>query len=142
MTYHLWAAVDVAVFQPRFVMLEVNPAFAPPDSRTVPPNVTHWDGNDDYYGASLSALEIVSRSKGYTLVYVDVTGERAVFVHQDVLEDALGRTGLSIAADGASASVKALADVGQLHRPPNLFRSGGGYAQSKGKLWFRVQDTA
>ena len=47
-----------------------------------------WPGRNIYYGASLKALEKLSRKKGFTLVACDYSGVNAFFVRDDLLNEA------------------------------------------------------
>ena len=144
--YHLWNSFDADARRPRFVVLETNPAFPPPDARTVAESEAPWDGVTDRYGASLQALVLASRAKGYSLVYVDVTGERAMFVRDELLHAAAAAAGeAQVGADGAPAPSPLPAGVTteSLYRKPNVFRSGGGYQASKSADgWLRVVPAA
>ena len=84
-TYHVWQAL--VGYHPRVVIIEYN-ADIPPDidwkSRYAPDRV--WDGTVNY-GASLKALELLGRSRGYDLVGCDFTGANAIFVRSDATAD-------------------------------------------------------
>jgi hypothetical protein len=61
----VWKALT---FQPRVVVVEYNPQWAPSKSRTVPYDPARvWD-RTNYYGASVLALCQVGAEKGYDLV--------------------------------------------------------------------------
>lgn len=76
----VWRALR---FQPRVVLIEYNGRFGPTESKTVPyePN-RHWDGTD-YYGASVRALYLLGRQKGYNLLAS--TRTNLLFVRQDLV---------------------------------------------------------
>lgn len=132
-----WDALSASAYHPRYVVLEVNPAFPPPDARTVPPGTPEWDGETDFYGASLQALVLASAQRDYTLVYVDATGERAFFVRNEVL--AAGAGDATVGPDGsAHLRVPASLTPERLYRQPNMFRSGGGYRASGNTNWAKV----
>lgn len=60
----VWQAL---IYAPRLVIIEYNPRWRPRKSRVVPYDPAFiWD-RTDYYGASVSALVRLGRTKGYTL---------------------------------------------------------------------------
>ncbi|AFY38264.1 hypothetical protein Lepto7376_1951 [[Leptolyngbya] sp. PCC 7376] len=78
----LWKTLDEK-YQPKIVIMEYNGHLPPPLSATMPYSTEHsWDGTC-YYGASLSALEILAKEKGYTLVGCDSKGINAFFIRND-----------------------------------------------------------
>jgi hypothetical protein len=82
--YWLWQAVTVC--QPPIVVIEYNASFALDESVVTPlqPPLS-WDGTV-HFGSSLRAFEDLGASKGYRLVYTDLTGVNAFFVRDDVFE--------------------------------------------------------
>ena len=83
--YWIWKAITAIT--PRVVVIEYNASMGPRESITV-----KYDPNFDkhnfvpfnfYYGASLTALTKLARSKGYILVGCDSTGLNAFFVRKD-----------------------------------------------------------
>ncbi len=81
--YHLWKAIDVV--QPRVVVIEYN-AYAPPPVEWVmayDPEYA-WDGKSYYFSASLKSLELLGKTKGYTLVGCNLSGLNAFFVRSDI----------------------------------------------------------
>lgn len=83
--YHLWKAVDV--INPRVVVIEYNVKFRPPVKWIMKYNQDHRFDKTDYCGASLQSLEILGRSKGYSLVGCGLTGANAFFVRDDLAGD-------------------------------------------------------
>lgn len=80
--YWVWRALTA--FQPRIVVIEYNPYYAPPERWVMRFNADHaWDGST-YYGASLASLHQLGRTKGYELVCCDDMGNNAFFVRQDL----------------------------------------------------------
>jgi hypothetical protein len=81
--YYVWEALNVNI--PRVVMIEYNATFRPPaavvQEYTAEP---FWNG-ENFYGASLSALEALGRKKGYCLVGCSYAGGNAFFVREDVV---------------------------------------------------------
>jgi len=83
--YWVWEAIER--YNPRVVAIEYNPSFRHTVACVVPysPNAI-WEG-DNYYGASLKALEILGRRKGYSLVGCNYTGVTAFMVRNDLVGD-------------------------------------------------------
>ena len=80
--YWMWQALTA--FQPRIVVIEYNPYYAPPERWVMCFNPQHeWDGST-YYGASLESLYHLGKSKGYELVCCDDMGNNAFFVRQEL----------------------------------------------------------
>lgn len=79
--YWVWKAIER--YAPRVVIVEYNACIPYEPSVTIPYDpLFQWD-KTDYYGASLSALVSLARSKGYVLVGVDPNGVNAFFVRDD-----------------------------------------------------------
>ena len=126
-TYWLWKALDMSVYKARIVVVDVNAAYRPPDRRTVPEQSAEWDGESDFFGASLAAIQQVASKHGYTLVYCEQHGHRCFYVLTSAL--------LSI---GSSEDVSSMAGpdwVNAVYQEPNYFGSGGGYKSSKQSQW-------
>ena len=70
-----------------------------------------WQGTD-WFGASLGALELVGRDKGYALVHTELAGVNAFFVRDDLLQ----RVG----------------EITPPRRPPNYDGRGGGHPPHPG----------
>jgi hypothetical protein len=82
--YWVWKAIQR--WQPRIVVIEYNPAYPPPMRWVMQENLEHrWD-HTDYYGASLSSLAVLGRSKGYTLVACDSRGVNAFFIRSELFD--------------------------------------------------------
>jgi hypothetical protein len=78
----IWRAIRS--YQPRIVVVEYNGHLLPEQSLTVPESHrAPWDGTA-YYGASLTALERLGRTKGYRLVHTELNGNNAFFVRDDL----------------------------------------------------------
>lgn len=81
--YWVWKALHTR-YRPRVLLMEYNSAIAGDESKTIAYDPGfRWSGTD-YFGASLLALERLSRTKGYTLVYCEVRGINAFFIRSDV----------------------------------------------------------
>lgn len=87
--YWVWKAIDC--ISPRIVICEYNSLFGKKAAVTVPyvknfqRTKAHY--SNVYWGASLKALEILGRKKGYSLVASNSAGNNAFFVRNDVLGD-------------------------------------------------------
>jgi len=80
--YWIWEAIRS--INPRVVVIEYNATWFPPLSFTVRYNENfRWDGTN-YHGASLRALELLGRRKGYCLVGCNFSGVNAFFVREDL----------------------------------------------------------
>ncbi|WP_321880149.1 class I SAM-dependent methyltransferase [Paraburkholderia bannensis] len=80
--YWIWRALDA--YQPRIVVIEYNPYYAPPERWVMCYNPAHeWDGST-YYGASLESLYHLGQRMGYELVCCDDMGNNAFFVRRDL----------------------------------------------------------
>jgi hypothetical protein len=82
--YHIWKAMHA---RPRVIMIEYNATFRPP-AAVIQPYMSEpfWQG-ENFYGASLKALEYLSFDKGYCLVGCNFVGTNAFFVRQDLVKE-------------------------------------------------------
>ncbi len=91
--YWVWEAITVV--NPAIVVAEYNSLFGPERAVTVPyrPDFVREEAHYScsYYGASLRALEILGRKKGYSLVGSNSAGNNAFFVRDDLLREPLKR---------------------------------------------------
>ncbi len=84
--YWIWEAITVV--QPRIVICEYNSLFGPDACVTVPykadfvASQAHYSGA--YFGASLAALELLGRKKGYRLIGSNSAGCNAFFVREEL----------------------------------------------------------
>jgi hypothetical protein len=107
----LWRALTHA--RPRLLIVEYN---ANLDQRRplVQPYDPGWRwGGTDYFGASLAALEVVGREKGYSLVHTELAGVNAFFVRDDLVHHFEG--------------------LGVPRRPANYDGRGGGHPHGEGR---------
>ena len=83
--YWIWKAITR--YRPRVVSIEYNAELPPHVSRTIPydPHF-RWDGETDYFGASLLALKKLGEHKGHTLLGCDSAGADAFFVRQELAQ--------------------------------------------------------
>jgi hypothetical protein len=79
-----WVWEAIRSVHPRVVVIEYNATWFPPLSLTVRYDEKFkWDGTN-YHGASLKALELLGRRKGYNLVGCNFSGVNAFFVREEL----------------------------------------------------------
>lgn len=84
-TYDAWEALHA--YRPRVVVIEYNAAIpADVDWKVAYDGDRVWDGTQNF-GASLKALELLGRARGYALVGCDFAGTNAFFVREDLAGD-------------------------------------------------------
>jgi hypothetical protein len=83
--YWVWQAIER--YSPRVVAIEYNASFKQTVSCVVPYSPTTIWNHTNYFGASLKALEVLGRRKGYCLVGCNYTGVTAFFVRADLVGD-------------------------------------------------------
>lgn len=114
--FYLWQEISTS-YRPRIVIIEYNATHLPGEDRVVvyDPDFS-WDYTN-YFGASLSALYSLGRSRGYSLVYAESMGVNLFFVRDDVVEQ----------------SGTSFADINlpeKLYRPPRYgYGPNGGHAE-------------
>lgn len=107
--YYIWEALD---YRPRLLVIEHNASIPPSESKVVRYEPQRsWNGTN-YFGASLLALEKLSKKKGYSLVYVESMGVNAFFVRDDCLK------GLTVLT------------AEQAYQTPKYGGNNGGHAES------------
>ena len=80
--WYVWKAVSS--IKPRLVCIEYNGKFPPDLNWKQAYDAKHvWD-KTDWQGASLKAMELLGREKGYILVGTNLTGANAFFVRKDL----------------------------------------------------------
>lgn len=129
--YHVWRALAPSV-RPRIVVIEYNASRGPEADWIMPYDPAHrWTGND-YFGASLSALERLGSELGYALVGTDSCGVNAFFVRNDLLERARfpQRTAAEAyhALRSAAKPVAASTELRDAYTRSYYVRDCGGYA--------------
>lgn len=78
---------EIAVVNPRVVVIEYNAKFPPDLLWRQAYNRNHvWNGSD-WHGASLKAMEEVGRKKGYALVGTNISGCNAFFVRKNLARE-------------------------------------------------------
>jgi hypothetical protein len=89
--YWVWEAIDVIV--PSIVVLEYNSRFGPEKAVTVPYDAGFVRAtahhSNIYYGASLAALCLLGKRKGYSFVGCNTAGNNAFFVRSELRPPAL-----------------------------------------------------
>jgi hypothetical protein len=87
----LWVLERISAVSPRILVVEYNATFGPDAAVTVPYDPgfqrTKAHPSNLYWGASIAALEIVARRRGFTLVAANRAGNNVFFVRDDVLSD-------------------------------------------------------
>jgi hypothetical protein len=87
--YWVWQAIDV--ISPRIVICEYNSHFGSTAQVTTPydPSFIRDQAHYSkiYYGASISALNVLAETKGYSLVASNRAGNNIFFVRNDLLGD-------------------------------------------------------
>lgn len=85
--YFLWGALER---RPRIMVLEYNGQLPLDRAVSVPYDKDFaWNGQDDYNGSSLGALEKQAAEKGYRLVHTTSNGVNAFFVREDLWNEEL-----------------------------------------------------
>jgi len=82
----LWQAITCV--KPRVVVIEYNGWIAPPVQWCLPYDPKHvWDGQSIALSASLEAMTVDARKRGYELVACNIIGLNAFFVRSDLCEE-------------------------------------------------------
>jgi hypothetical protein len=77
--YYVWKVIHN--FRPKVVIIEFNSAFPPPQKMVVQFHpMNYWDGDSDYFGASIQSLYELGKAKGYELVHCSSQGINLIFV--------------------------------------------------------------
>lgn len=118
--YWVWRSMAFS-YRPRVIVIEYNASIPPGESRVIEydPNFS-WNGSD-YYGASLSALEKLGRSKGYSLIYCESSGVNAFFVEDSLVEGHFMRR-----------------EVSEVYRPPLYGDNYMGWPRDKSRTMMAV----
>ncbi len=87
--YWVWQAISEEIISPRIVIVEYNSIFGKDRALTVPYSAdfqrTQAHYSNLYYGASLRALCLLAKEKGYEFVGSNSAGNNAFFVRSDVV---------------------------------------------------------
>ena len=85
--WYVWKAISS--IKPRLVCIEYNGKFPPDLNWKQAYDAKHvWD-KTDWQGASLKAMELLGREKGYVLVGTNLSGANAFFVRKDLVSKKL-----------------------------------------------------
>jgi hypothetical protein len=77
--YYVWKVIHN--YHPKVVIIEFNSAFPPPQKMVVQFHpMNYWDGDSDYFGASIQSLYELGKEKGYELVHCSSQGINLIFV--------------------------------------------------------------
>lgn len=112
--YWIVSAMDMTLFSPRVIIVEVNSHIPPTEARSVQYRQgagRSWDGLTDYFGASVRAFYRWGVRNGYSLVYCESHGVNCFLVRNDVL--------------GADISQYLL--PANIQTPPNFYGRGWSY---------------
>jgi hypothetical protein len=88
-----WFALALRFLHPRVLIVEYNAAFPPPSRWVMPYNARKTFDFSNQYGASLGALDLLTRDMGYTLVGCDSRGVNAFFVRNEELQGRFSHAG-------------------------------------------------
>lgn len=79
--YYVWKVIHD--YHPKIVIIEFNSAFPPPQKKVVQFHpMNYWDGDSDYFGASIQSLYELGKKKGYELVHCSSMGINLIFVEK------------------------------------------------------------
>lgn len=87
--YWIWEALDIAQLKPAIVILEYNSLFGPDRAITIPYSERFYRRkahySNLYWGASLKALCLLSKRKGYAFIGCNNAGNNAYFLRREIL---------------------------------------------------------
>jgi hypothetical protein len=83
--YYVWR--NIQNYSPRVVVIEYNPLLPPSVSWVIPYDPKAWWDGTSHTSASLKALELLGKEKGYSLVGCNTAGVNAFFVRNDLVGD-------------------------------------------------------
>ncbi|TMW63250.1 hypothetical protein Poli38472_002191 [Pythium oligandrum] len=129
--YWILNALDLLQFAPRVIVVEYNAHVPPNEARSVKyrPHGS-WDGETDYFGTGVAALDHWARRNDYSLVYCESHGVNCFLVRNDAL----------VPTPEASSIVK-VSDFlrpEDVYAPTNFFGHGLRYphkSKSEGAEW-------
>jgi hypothetical protein len=82
-----WVWKSIKKYNPRVVVIECNPFFGATVPTVMKYNPSHiWDRRS-YFGASVKALELLGKEKGYVLVGCNFIGNNTFFIRKDLVGD-------------------------------------------------------
>lgn len=84
--YWIWEAIPTK-FRPAVVVIECNSSYPLGDSIVEERGLAWSPNHSDSYGASITALQVLGKRRGYELVHVEFAGVNAFFVRSDILRN-------------------------------------------------------
>lgn len=84
--YYIWKALSEE-YKPAVVLIGYNAALAPTEDKVVKYRPFFSGDDTNYRGGSILALYNLGRSKGYSLVYADQSGEMLFFIRDELVEE-------------------------------------------------------
>jgi hypothetical protein len=81
-TFYLWKGLEPQ-YRPAAVMIGYNPSFPADEEQVVVYRPYFCGDGSDKYGASILSLNLLGKSKGYTLIYVG--SKKVLFLRDDLL---------------------------------------------------------
>lgn len=84
--FYIWKALDTS-YKPTLVVINYNSLHAPSEDKVCKYLPFYCGDDTDYYGASILAMYNLGRSKGYSLIYSDQSGNKLFFVRDDILAE-------------------------------------------------------
>lgn len=126
--FYIWQALDSS-YQPALVSIAYNATHLPEEDKVVKYLPYFTGGTSNYYGASILSLYRLGRSKGYSLVYADQTGNTLFFIRDDLI------TTSNLQFINSN-------DVGKIYRPPQSGKgpNGGRPADPKNREYLSSID--
>lgn len=83
--FYLWNAID-ARYSPSVVCIAYNRYLGPNDDKVAIYHPYYHGDDTTYFGASISALAHLGKTKGYTLVYAEEAGRHLFFIRDALIE--------------------------------------------------------
>ncbi len=84
--FYIWKALD-STYQPSLVVVNYNGTFDATTDKVIQYRSFYAGDTTDYFGASITALNELGKSKGYTLIYVETGGAYLFFLRNDLVKD-------------------------------------------------------
>jgi hypothetical protein len=84
--FYIWNALD-AKYMPVVVVINYNATLGLSEDAVVKYHPFYCGDGTDYFSASITAFANLGRSKGYSLVYADVSGNNLFFIRNDILQE-------------------------------------------------------
>lgn len=85
--YWIWDIINNKILNPRAIIMEFNSGYGlKPITQPYIKDFNYFENGGYYFGASITAFEILSKKKGYTLVCCDRSGTNLFFVRNDLFD--------------------------------------------------------